>query len=401
MRLFLLLVLALTTACSPARRGGSGDGDSDDSHEPNDSAEAAADVDCGDSLQGTAADADWFTWDTGDAGPVVVQITWTDGDADLTVSLEGPDGAVSCDEDGLSVSCSAQAAAGTWLLGVIPLDDAAASYGIGIECTAAPGDDDDDDDDATDDDDAADDDDATPADAVNNEQGLVGRAFSVDFESATFVEPPGVGAILQSQLGDTEMLCDILPSSDLSAGEIHYVFAMGDGFGGQDYCQVTTQPTWGNDGVVGTSDDQPGVWDNPYFEMGPVEGMSLTVDGLPMMLNSFEMTGVFTPSGNAIVDGTLDAVIDTRPLAPLLDEEGGPSAICDLVSETIGVSCVECGAPNPGQFCLNLSIEDSEAQPTGDTLAIRTCSDILGDFACEDEWQSWDEDGDGFPELCE
>ncbi len=491
-RLVLLACVALM-ACQPARRGGSG-GDSDDAYEPNDSASAAAEIACGDTIQATAADADWFTWTTGAAGPVSVQITWTDADAGLTVELISPDGQLGCFADGLSFDCEDDASAGTWQLGVIPLDDAEPDYGLSVDCVPG-GDDDDDDDDLADDDD---DDDATtnpaaflvethPEDgelgvfpgtdiwvefdiptsvteflvawgsgeqvdgsfsssnngrvwtfepdellspdweytayvtwdggdasfsfetsdiggSVSPESAIVGNAFVSDFASATFVEPPGVGAIIQSQLSEVAMLCDVLPSSDLPGGELHYVLGLGEGNGPTavvDPCVPTMQPNYGPDGVVGTADDEPATWNNPAFDLGPIDGVSIQMQGLPVTMNDVVMSGLFSPDATTIAGGVFAASIDTRPLVPLLidDTEEDPGAVCDLMS-SLGVSCEECGGDNPGVYCLSVLAENVEASSLGTPLPVRTCVDILDDEACGDEWSDYDEDGDGLYELC-
>jgi hypothetical protein len=86
----------------------------------------------------------------------------------------------------------------------------------------------------------------------------------------------------------------------------------------------------------------------------------------------------------------------------MLDPDGGEGALCELVSETVGVNCEECGNPNPGVFCLNVAAENvSSEELPGLTLQARSCADIIGTAStCPDEAADYDEDGDGYYEQC-
>ena len=235
---------------------------------------------------------------------------------------------------------------------------------------------------------------------------LVDRVFSTDLASATFTEPPGVGPILQSQIGGVIVLGEIHSDSDFSpSGQpgLHLVSGPGELQAGDIApvaCAEVGYITAGPDEAVGTSDDTPAIWFNPGFELGPFE-LSTSVQGVEATMQDVFMTGVYEPGGDRVVGGTLSAQMDTRPLAPELDPEGGEDAVCQLVAETIGVECEECGPPNPGVFCLTLVAENVTSiwQPSLE-LEVVTCADILGDPGCEDEWDRYDEDGDGVPELC-
>jgi len=75
--------------------------------------------------------------------------------------------------------------------------------------------------------------------------------------------------------------------------------------------------------------------------------------------------------------------MDTRPLAAELDPEGGEDAICELVYETVGVSCEDCGPSNPGPFCLFVVAEDvSSAWDPSLEIVPRSAADIEDDPSC-------------------
>jgi hypothetical protein len=232
---------------------------------------------------------------------------------------------------------------------------------------------------------------------------LVDMAFNIDLAGAEFVEPPGVGPILQSQIGDIAIVFSPLATSDFDAGEIHIVGALGEDSGGnitQDTCQESLAFTYGPDGALGGGDDVPAGWSNPDMELGPTD-LSISVQGIEATIQDLVITGTFHPDLVDMRGGTFAGKVDTRPLAPELDPEGGEGAICDLVEETIGVGCEECGGDNPGEFCLSVLAEDIVAEEVpGLTVAERGCADILADAACADDHGDYDEDDDGTYELC-
>jgi len=238
--------------------------------------------------------------------------------------------------------------------------------------------------------------------AVADQNELVGKTYNLDLVSADFVEPPGVGPILQSQLGDIAILFSITEDSDFSVNELHILGAVGDSDAGevsQDSCSQTLGFTSGPDGIVGTADDVPAAWDDPSMVMGPTN-LTLTFSGIEATVQDLNITGTFHPSLSDMRGGTFSGRIDTRPLAPELDPEGGKDAICELVSETVGVECEECGGDNPGPYCLTVFAEIVNADEIpGLSLASRTCVDIISDFlsdaaSCPDEAAAFDEDAD-------
>jgi len=101
-----------------------------------------------------------------------------------------------------------------------------------------------------------------------------------------------------------------------------------------------------------------------------------------------------------MVDGSISGTLDTRPLAPLLDPEGGEEALCELMQDTLGVPCLECGGSDPGEFCLEVVAVDLVAPLVPDeTLLPVSCEDIITGFlsggTCESQAMGFDPDADG------
>ncbi len=244
---------------------------------------------------------------------------------------------------------------------------------------------------------------AIGADAVN----MVGNVYNIDLANATFVEPPGVGPIIGSQLDGIAILFTPTDESDFDAGEMHILGALGEEEGGaiaQEACTETLAFTYGPDGEYDTADDTPAAWVDPDMELGPTD-ITLSIQGISATIQQLFIGGTFAPDLSDMRGARFAGKIDTRPLAPELDPDGGPGAICDLVWETVNVACEECGGDNPGEFCLSVLAEDITAAMVPDLELIGyTCADLieldLSGTDCDGEAESYDEDGDGTYELC-
>ena len=237
---------------------------------------------------------------------------------------------------------------------------------------------------------------------------MIGRVYNIDLAGATFVEPPGVGPIIGSQLDGIAILFTPTDESDFDAGDMHILGALGEEEGGtiaQEACTETLAFTYGPNGVYdGGGDDTPAAWIDPDMELGPTD-ITLAIQGIEATIQQLFIAGTFAPDLSDMRGATFAGKIDTRPLAPELDPDGGPGAICDLVWETVNVACEECGEPNPGEFCLSVLAEDITAAEVPDlTLIAWDCVSLIeADLAgtdCDGEADDYDEDGDGVYELC-
>ncbi len=243
---------------------------------------------------------------------------------------------------------------------------------------------------------------------------LVGATYNIDLAGANFVEPPGVGPILQSQIGDIAILFSMLASSDFTPAAqpgLQIMGALGavvdpvNGLIEQEACTETLAFTAGVDGEIGTADDTPASWVNPDMELGPTN-LDISVQGITATIQDLVITGTFHPDGDDMQGGTFAGSVDTRPLAPELDPEGGEDAVCNLVEETIGIECEPCQDDGSEPFCLSVLATDIVATKVdGLALVGMTCETIIDMFVadatvCADEAAAYDEDTNGVYELC-
>jgi hypothetical protein len=198
------------------------------------------------------------------------------------------------------------------------------------------------------------------------------QTFMLDIASGRFVEPAGVGPLLQQQL-TVDILIGIT-DIDETAGTIEMMGAISeDGVSTvqQDPCTETIEfPTAAD------------FSNNPFFSVGP-DTTDLSVAGYDITVQDLQITGAFSPDCSYISGATLAGSVDTRPLVPLLDEEGDDDTICLLV-ETFGVTCVECAAPaDAGPYCLSLVVDSITAiEEDGLVLYSNTSDMIAADPAC-------------------
>ncbi len=206
----------------------------------------------------------------------------------------------------------------------------------------------------------------TPTPAVD----LTGRTYELDISQGRFVEPPGVGPLLAS-IADLVLLVGV---DTATATNLELIGARPDPtvtFPAQDLC------TESFDFPVADFDD------NPYFEAGP-QSASFSAQGITLALDDMELSGAFAPDGSRIVGGVLSAVVDTRPLVPLIGPPGSPpDTVCALV-QTFGISCQTCPASlGGGTFCLDVLVDDLEAlEVPNTTLVERSAADIASDPTC-------------------
>ncbi|MEE2830235.1 MAG: Ig-like domain-containing protein [Myxococcota bacterium] len=241
---------------------------------------------------------------------------------------------------------------------------------------------------------------------VPEQNSIIGLTYAIDLAGATFVDPPGIGPILQSQIeGFSVLLSPLQEGTDLDAGVMHIMGAIGDDDGTnitQSNCAPTLAFTAGEDGVVGTADDAPASWDNPHMVL-EAEELPLSIQGVTATIEDLLISGTFHPELTDMRGGVFAGTIDTRPLVGALGAGESETEICDLVSKTVGVDCIEC--PDGEFLCLNLRAEDLGANLVeGLVLSEKPCEDIITTFVetgnCDDEAAGYDEDGNGEYELC-
>ncbi len=232
---------------------------------------------------------------------------------------------------------------------------------------------------------------------------LIDATFHLDLASADFTEPPGLGPLIGPRLGEAAVLFAATADSDLDGGVLHMRGALGTDGLEQDPCSATLEWTAGPDGVIGTGDDTPADWENPRFAMGPSD-LVLQVEGADVRLYDVFLVGIIHPELEDMRGVAFDAILDTRALDPLLSN-GAPGDVCELIEETIGVECTECGPPEDGLFCLPVAAENIVATRLSTVvLEPASCVDVIERVlsgTCEEvDDDGYDADEDGIYEGC-
>ena len=252
---------------------------------------------------------------------------------------------------------------------------------------------------------------STPAapEGVDDPNSLVGRTWQLDLANATFTEPPGIGLILAPQLEQTAVLMTITDETDFSPSAqpgMHIVGAVATDPTNpqQNLCSETLPLTYGPDNAAGTADDIPATWSNPELQLGPTD-LELLLQGIEVILTDVTIEGAFLPDGSAMQQGSLLGTMDTRPVVPLFDPTGADDAVCVLLNDMLGVPCFECGAPNPGAYCVDVAAENIVApEMLALVLVPWGCADVIGLWvsqgSCATAIAGYDADGDGVYEGC-
>ncbi len=239
-------------------------------------------------------------------------------------------------------------------------------------------------------------------DLVTDETALVDTTFEIDLASANFVEPPGIGSIIASQLEGFHLLFMPTDESDFDADLLHTLGALGVEDGPnlvQDPCSGTLPFTYGNDGEYGTADDVPAEWDDPRFTVGPTD-LALAIQGTEAHIDDVFLSGVVHPDLEDIRGMVFSGTLDTRALDGLLSDGGEEGAACDFLVDTLGISCEPCPS-GAGDFCLDvLANEMSAEEVPGLVLEPLTCADVIDDFIAggvctEEDVADYDTAGDG------
>ena len=204
-------------------------------------------------------------------------------------------------------------------------------------------------------------------DAVDS-ASLVGRSWALDLREGREVNPLGINAALE-QLIEFDLILGY--DRDGTKGTFGMVGAIGDGTGEQDVC--TPFIPFENDGDLTA---------NPYFTITS-SVLPIYVDGALLEIDDLEMSGSFTPDGTEIQGLELSGVIDTRPLAGVIDDEGTGDAdsVCELFSGTFNFDCEACPGGD-GDYCVFLELDDLTALETGFSVMPTTDADIASNPEC-------------------
>ena len=245
---------------------------------------------------------------------------------------------------------------------------------------------------------------------VNPEAGgLWGAVFRVETVGAELIEPASAGPVILSQVDSWNLLMGFAEESSFAEDEqpgVHMRMARGeptnDGWE-PDPCSRTADVTYGPDGVLGSSDDAPAYFDDPYIEMGP-EDLNFMLGLIPASVQQLFIRGIFHPELSDMKDFTVDGVLDTRALDLLFDAEVVEGVTCNLL-DALDILCEECGGANPGPFCLPIRAEKvSAVRVAVPPLERRNCADIVAYYdatgECAEQVAQWEPAADGTYALC-
>ncbi|MSP54789.1 MAG: hypothetical protein EXR69_04160 [Myxococcales bacterium] len=187
--------------------------------------------------------------------------------------------------------------------------------------------------------------------SMSDPSALLGKTYVLTLGDARIVEPAGIGSVLSSYL-TTDILLGVSAVSDTTLDIVGAVAVDGVSPSVQDFCTETID--------FPTAD----FADEPFFTVGP-QTTTLDVAGYEIEIGDLNITGTFAADGSYFDGGTLSGTIDTRPLAPLVDDSGNEGAICDL-AVNFGAECEACSSD--GQpYCLTLVADRILAEQLPDT----------------------------------
>lgn len=180
--------------------------------------------------------------------------------------------------------------------------------------------------------------------AVVDGTTLIGNIYAIDIFSGRITEPAGVGDLLGSLLGDTPINVLISPS-ELNGTDLTMRGALGNADLTQDVCSESIDFPVPAD-----------YTDSPYFT---IEGLNvpISVQGITLTIDTLNVSGAFSPNGDAIEGAAITASLDSRKLSGL-----DVGDICELVV-IAGVSCVPC--TDGEAACLDVKVDSLVAAKVG------------------------------------
>jgi hypothetical protein len=198
---------------------------------------------------------------------------------------------------------------------------------------------------------------------------LEGRSWALDLREGREVNPLGINAALE-QLIEFDLILGY--DRDGTKGAFRMVGAISDKTGNQDVCAPFIP--FENNGDLTA---------NPYFTLTS-NVLPIYVDGALLEIDDLEMSGSFTADGTEIQGLELSGVIDTRPLAGVIDEKGTGDAesVCELFSGTFNFDCEACPGGD-GDYCIFLELDDLKAEETGFAVMRTTDADIASNPECD------------------
>jgi hypothetical protein len=186
---------------------------------------------------------------------------------------------------------------------------------------------------------------------------LVGQVYGLDVASGEWVQPPGVGDLIASQLGATQIFLSV---TNVTETNIEMLGAIGSN-AAQDVCTPTIP-------------FPPAAWEDPFFSLED-DLLPLDVSGFVINIEDLQLSGGFAPDGSRIGGGSLKGAVDTRPLGEAFGLGTGENAVCELVA-TFGVACDEC-SDGSGPYCLSVWVDNIAALNLPTTTVVTVTEDDI------------------------
>jgi hypothetical protein len=211
--------------------------------------------------------------------------------------------------------------------------------------------------------------------AVTDQNDLLTKAYLLDLTSGEFIEPPGIGGLLQQYMGEVDVLMGVISIDGTDITMVGAIGVEGANPPEQDVCQPTIDFP-----VADFSAD-------PFFTVGP-EQTTIVVEGFSVTIDDLLISGAFAPDGSYISGAVLSGSVDTRDFVELVDDTGeNPGAICDLAA-AINVQCEPCSSDSE-PYCLSLYVDSMVAAEIDGTITpvLDPCDnpDCAGSSDCEED----------------
>jgi len=186
---------------------------------------------------------------------------------------------------------------------------------------------------------------------------LIGRSYAVDLAGATFVQPPGIGAILGSLLTQ-DVLIGVTGAGDTTLDLVGALSV--EGGTAQDFCSAA---------IVFPA---PADFANPpIFTVGP-QDTSLAVSGATVTIFGMELGGTFSADGTLFENGGFAGEIDMRELVQVVDALGGTAEEACATLEAIGAACSACSSDGAAACLVFEAIDVAAAEVPGQQVEANT-----------------------------
>jgi hypothetical protein len=167
---------------------------------------------------------------------------------------------------------------------------------------------------------------------------LLGRVYGFSLNEAEITDPEILEAF-DDQFFTQPLLFEVEAADDATITLLGAVGIVNDA---GDLEQDTRTPTFDFPAADFTG--------SPFFSASTSQ-LTISYFGYEIPIYDFAFAGVFTSDGGSIVRGTVEGLVDTRNIGPMLDQGDEPDAACNFAA-SFGVYCELC--PDGEELCLGL-----------------------------------------------